>query len=68
MAIKSVKFKAREEDLQYDAAFREYCNGVQFNIMDLDKVRRETLALVRDGQSMVMAITISRDKYRQDTN
>jgi hypothetical protein len=47
-------------------AFRVQGNCIQFNIMDLGKMKDETLAGVTAGQTMEAALAEAITKYRQN--
>lgn len=61
------KSKAEKQfDNAYDQAFKRLANGVQFDIMDLGKMRDETLAAFTSGKTLDDALKEAIAKYRQN--
>lgn len=56
----------REFDKAYDNAFKQHCNRVQFNIMDLGNHRSDTAAGIALGKTLEAAIDEATAKYRQN--
>ena len=49
---KTRKSKAEKQlEAAYDAARKKHCNCVQFNMLDLCNLERDTLALVQQGKT-----------------
>lgn len=64
--LNMTKAAKRKLDKAYDAAFRVHGNCVQFNIMDLGKMRNEAVARVVDGANMDEAVQVVVQKYRKN--
>lgn len=60
------KKKQSDADKAFDEAFYKLASNIQFNIMDLGKMRSETLASVTNGEQMEAALLKSIAKYRQN--
>jgi hypothetical protein len=65
MAARRTKAEKALDDA-YDNAFKTRANGVQFNMMDLGNVRRETMDGMKAGKSMEEAIDAAIAKYRKN--
>jgi len=64
MARMSKAEKALEK--AFDDAFRTQGNCIQFNIMDLGKLRNDTMAGVQAGKTMEASLAEAIAKYRQN--
>lgn len=51
---------------EYDAAFGRNCLNVQFDIMDLNPMRKFVLAAVTLGKTMDAAMLDAREKFRKN--
>jgi len=64
MARMTKEEKALEK--AHDAAFTRLCSGVEFDILDLNKMHKEWNGLVKAGKTHDEAMIEVRDKYRKN--
>lgn len=60
------KRESNKLDRRYDAAFKAHGNCVQFNIMDLGKMRNEVRTAVIAGADLDEAMKAAVAKYRKN--
>lgn len=65
MKTKRTKLE-RELDKRYDETFRTRAKNVQFNIMDLSKLQKETIEGYLAGKQFEEAFDAAVVKYRQN--